>query len=152
MTRLFLGLTVAALLAACVPDTPPTTYRPATGIVTFTPVRDDRDGYCLVGYTVTYPEDIAPHSRRITVTEPAIGSSNSYNLPIPPMGPPSAYSRQGNMITFARLGDASIVDCDPSLTQRSLTVGPCTGGTCAPARFAPDPTLASLRLDGRVQE
>ena len=152
MRHLLLAIPAVALLAACVPDTPPATDRPAAGVVTFMPVRSDGTGFCRVGYSVTYPANIAPQSRRITVSEPATGTTSSYDLPIPPLGPPSAYSRQGDMITFARLGDASIVDCDPSLTRRSLTVGACTSGDCAPARFTPDPALAGLLLEGRVQE
>lgn len=152
MRHLPLAIPAVALLAACVPDTPPATDRPAAGVVTFMPVRSDGTGFCRVGYSVTYPANIAPHSRRITVSEPATGTTSSYDLPIPPLGPPRAFTEQGGMITFERLADATIMECNPDLTRRSLNVGPCTSGDCAAARFAPDPALATLRLEGRVQE
>lgn len=152
MSRIIPLLMVTALLAACVPSETPVSSRAPAGVVSFTPVKEDRGGYCIVGFTVTYPEGIAAHKRRITVKEPALGTSNSYDLPIPPLGPPDAFTRQGSMITFARLGEATIDPCGPQLAQRTLIVGACTEGQCAPARFVPDASLDSLGLNGRVQE
>ncbi|WP_099827996.1 hypothetical protein [Oceaniglobus indicus] len=152
MIRIVTILSVTALLAACVPQEQTRSIAPSPGTVSFAPLRDDRPGSCIVGYTVSYPEGIAPHARRITVEEPAIGASNSYDLPIPPLGPPSAFTRTGGTETFSMLGEATVVDCTPELTRRILTVGPCTQGQCAPARFAPDASLASLGVTGRVRE
>lgn len=151
MNRIVPFLTAAILLAACVPNDQSSASAPPAGVVSFAPVKQDREGFCIVGFSVTYPEATAPHKRRITVTEPALGTSNSYDLPIPALGPPTAFVRQNGMITYNGLGNATIVDCDPDLTRRSLTVGACSEGQCAPARYVPDASLASLGLDGRVQ-
>lgn len=151
MTRIIPVLTVAALLAACVPIDQAGLDERADRFVSFAPVKQDRDGSCIVGYTVTYPEDISPHKRRITIEEPALGTSTSYDLPIPALGPAGAFTQQGGMVTFAGLGNATVIDCRPELTNRVLSVGACTEGQCAPARFVPDASLASLGLEGRVR-
>lgn len=152
MTRIALFLIAAALQAACVPTDQTGLDAPPAGIVSFAPVKQDRNGSCIVGFTVTYPEGISPHKRRITIEEPALSTSSSYDLPMPALGPSSAFTRQGAMVTFTGLGEATVVDCNPELTRRTLTVGACTQGRCATARFVPDASLAGLGLNGRVLE
>ena len=107
MTRIVPFLMAAILLAACVPNDQSSASAPPVGVVSFAPVKQDRAGFCIVGFSVTYPEATAPHKRRITVTEPALGTSNSYDLPIPALGPPTAFVRQNGMITYTGLGNAS---------------------------------------------
>jgi len=151
MTRIVPFLTAVGLLAGCVPTDQAGLDASPAGFVSFAPVKQDRNGSCILGFTVTYPEETSPHKRRITIEEPALGTSTSYDLPIPALGPAGAFTRQDGMVTFAGLGNATVIDCDPELTNRVLSVGACTGGQCAPARFVPDASLASLRLEGRVQ-
>jgi hypothetical protein len=144
-------LTAVGLLAGCVPTDRASFDEPSARSVSFAPVKQDRGGSCIVGFTVTYPEDISPHKRRITIEEPALGASTSYDLPIPALGPSNAFTRQAGVVTFAGLGNATVIDCSPELTRRTLSIGACTEGQCAPARFVPDASLASLGLEGRVQ-
>jgi len=151
VTRIVPLLAVAGLLGACVPTDQAGLDATPSGFVSFAPVKQDRDGSCIVGFTVTYPEDTSPHKRRITIEEAALGTSTSYDLPIPPLGPSDAFTRQAGMVTFAGLGNATVIDCDSELTRRTLSVGACTDGQCAPARFVPDASLASSGLEGRVQ-
>ena len=151
MTRVVSFVSAVGLLAACMPTDQASFDEPSARLVSFAPAKQDRSGSCIVGFTVTYPEDISPHKRRITIEEPALGVSTSYDLPIPALGPSGAFTRQDGMVTFAGLGNATVIDCDPELTRRTLSVGACNEGQCAPARFVPDASLASLGLEGRVQ-
>jgi len=59
-------------LAACQVDEGATgaeATRAAGGEVVFGPLYDDRGGYCVVGFTVTYPADAPQHSRMIRTAQ-----------------------------------------------------------------------------------
>ena len=48
----------------------------------------DKGGYCTVSFTVTYPQDVAPHSRQIRTEIIAHGfadDAQDYALPTPPL-------------------------------------------------------------------
>jgi streptogramin lyase len=101
----------------------------------------------MVGFTVTYPKDTAPHSRNIRVTTIWSDTSQDYALPIPPGGPPDSFTQNADgTTTFTGTVNDSIDRCDPELTARTLAIGPCASGNCPPARFIPNENAARLGL------
>lgn len=152
-----LALIAALAVSACqtiTSDAPETTIAPAApaqaadqGEVLFTPKVLDRGGYCMVGFGVTYPEDVAPHSRQIRVTTLWSDDEVDYALPIPPLGAPDSFiANDDGTVTFTGMIYNSIDGCDPELAARTLAIGPCVEGDCAPARFVPDSEAAGLGL------
>lgn len=148
-------LCLLALVPACVPTGPAAQGGAATRgsaeAITFAPVVTDRGGYCMVGFTVTYPEGVAPHKRSIRIREHALENTIAYDLPIPPLGAPRQFSRAGGMVTFGTLGEATIDGCRPELTRRSLVVGQCAEGDCPPVRIATGTVDAQLGLTARAE-
>lgn len=119
----------------------------AASEVVFTPLVLEKEGYCLVGFGVTYPENIDPHRRQIRVTEIWSGDSQDYPLPIPPLGAPDNFIPNGDgTVTFTGMATNSIMGCDPELAARTLAIGPCTEGSCAPARFVEGRSEVELAL------
>lgn len=116
--------------------------------VVFEPLVLERDGYCLVGFGVTYPVDVAPHKRQIRVTTQWSGDVVDYPLPIPPLGAPDRYAENGDgTVTFSGMVTDSIMECDPELAARTLAIGPCVEGECVEARFVANAQTASLGID-----
>lgn len=115
--------------------------------VVFSPRVLERDGYCLAGFAVTYPEDVAPHKRQIRVTTRWSGDAVDYPLPIPPLGAPDRYTENGDgTVTFNGMVTDSIMACDPDLTARTLAIGPCVEGACVAARFVANAQTAGLGI------
>jgi|GEM_PF-3225902 len=115
--------------------------------VVFSPLVIERDGYCLVGFGVTYPVDVAPHKRQIRVTTHWSGDVVDYPLPIPPLGAPDSYTANDDgTVTFRGMANDSIMECDAEFAARSLAIGPCVEGECLEARFVPDERTASLGI------
>lgn len=149
------ALLAALTISACQttgPDAPMTAAAPAAtaaaGEVLFAHKVLDRGGYCTVGFTVTYPEDVVPHSRQIRITTIWSGDEVDYALPIPPLGAPDTFVTNGDgTVTFTGAVADSIDQCNPELAARTLAIGPCAEGVCTPARFVPDSDAASLGLE-----
>lgn len=116
--------------------------------VVFSPRVLERDGYCLVGFAVTYPKDVEPHKRQIRVTTQWSGDVVDYPLPIPPLGAPDRYAENGDgTVTFSGMVTDSIMECDPELAARTLAIGPCVEGKCREARFVANAQTAVLGID-----
>lgn len=128
----------------------PAAPSPADGELVFSTQVVDKGGYCTVSFTVTYPEDVAPHSRQIRTEIIAHGfadNAQDYALPIPPLTLPDTLTNNGDgTITFNELRLSSIDRCLPELAGRTLAIGPCASGPCLPARFVPGPEADSLGL------
>lgn len=107
--------------------------------VTFSPQIIDRENHCIVGFTVTYPKDVAPHSRHVRITTLWSEASQDNPWPIPSLGAPDSFAHnEEGTVTFTGAVNESVGGCDPELTARTLAIGPCAEGDCAPARFVPD--------------
>lgn len=118
-----------------------------TGAVLFMPQVVDRETHCIVGFAVTYPQDVAPHSRHIRVTTTWSEASQDNPWPIPSLGAPDSFTHnEDGTVTFSGVVNESIGGCDPELTARTLAIGPCADGECPPARFVPDEAAARLGL------
>ncbi|MBY9068173.1 hypothetical protein K1X12_14775 [Hyphomonas sp. WL0036] len=119
--------------------------------VVFVPLVLERDGYCLVGFGITYPEDVEPHARQIRINTRWSGDVVDYPLPIPPLGAPDRYSSNDDgTVTFSGMVNDSIIECDPELAARTLAIGPCVEGQCLVARFASNARAAELGIDEAV--
>ena len=147
------GVAGAALvaLAACQVEEGATgveATRAAGGEVVFGTSYEDRGGYCMVGFTVTYPADAPPHSRMIRTAEDSNSITGSdFAIPIPPLGPPDSFRRNANgTVTFGGIAQSSVSPCERAGTGRTLAIGPCASGDCLPARFAPGPEADRLGL------
>lgn len=115
--------------------------------VTFSPQIIDRENHCIVGFSVTYPKEVAPHSRHIRITTLWSEASQDNPWPIPSLGAPDSFTHnEDGTVTFSGAVNESIGGCDPELTARTLAIGPCAEDKCPPARFVPDEAAASLGL------
>lgn len=144
-------IAAAAILTAC--QTPGSDKEraiipaAAASEVVFTPLVLDKEGYCLVGFGVTYPENADPHRRQIRVTELWSGDIQDYPLPIPPQGAPDNFIPNGDgTVTFTGMATNSIMGCDRELAARTLAIGPCAEGICLPARFVEGGSGVELAL------
>jgi hypothetical protein len=153
ISRLVLAMSAMAAVAACQTigeRERPTAHSTADGELVFSTQVVDKDGYCMVSFTVTYPEDVTPHSRQIRTELVRHGfarDAQDYALPIPPLAPPDSFVNNGDgTITFNELRLSSIGDCLPELAGRTLAIGPCASGPCLPARFVPGPEAERLGL------
>ena len=141
----------AVALAACqtAGERPPPAS-PDAGEVIFSTQVVDKGGYCTVSFTVTYPEDVTPHSRQVRTEIILHGSADDahdYALPIPPLAVPDSLTNNGDgTITLNELRLSSIDQCLPTLAGRTLAIGPCASGPCLPARFVPGPEADRLGL------
>ena len=115
--------------------------------VVFAPQVIDRGSFCMIGFAVTYPKDIAPHSRHIRITTLWSETSHDNPWPIPSLGPPDSFTdNEDGTVTFTGAIQDSVAECDPELTGRTLAIGPCAEGACAPARFEADEHAARFGL------
>jgi len=150
-----IALLAALTISAChttgsdLPMTTAVSAAPASaGEVLFAHKVLDRGGYCTVGFTVTYPEDVVPHSRQIRIKTLWSGDEVDYALPIPPRGAPDTFTANDDgTITFTGAVTDSIDQCDPELAARTLAIGPCAEGACSPARYVPETEVADLGLE-----
>ena len=139
-------------LAACQPQDASTgtdATQAAGGEVVFGTLVDRRDGFCLVGFTMTYPAETPQHSRQIRVSEALTTIADAdYAIPVPPLGPPRNFTRNADgTVTFRGIGESSVAPCtQEGGTGRTLAIGPCASGACLPARFAPGPGAEQLGL------
>lgn len=115
--------------------------------IIFSPQIIDRENHCIVGFAVTYPKDVTPHSRHVRITTLWSEVSQDNPWPIPSLGAPDSFTHnEDGTVTFTGAVNESVGGCDPELTARTLAIGPCSGGDCAPARFVPDEDAARLGL------
>lgn len=115
--------------------------------VTFSPHVIDRENHCIVGFAVTYPKGVKPHSRHVRMTTLWSGASQDNPWPIPSVGAPDSFTHnEDGTVTFTGAVNESVGECDPELTARTLAIGPCAEGVCLPARFAPEERATSLGL------
>jgi len=115
--------------------------------VVFAPQVIDRGSYCLIGFAVTYPKDIAPHRRHVRITTLWSETSQDNPWPIPSLGPPDSFTNnEDGTVTFTGAIQESVMGCDSELTGRTLAIGPCAEGACAPARFEADEHAAGFGL------
>ena len=113
----------------------------------FRPQVVDRGTHCIVGFAVTYPQNILPHSRHIRVTTTWSETSQDHPWPIPSLGAPDSFTHnEDGTVTFTGAVNESVGGCDPELTERTLAIGPCAEGECPPARFIPDEAAMQLGL------
>lgn len=146
------SLSCAAVTAFLVAIAPATALAQTDAIealneVTFRPMIVDRENYCIVGFAVTYPMEVKPHSRFVRIT--TLWSEASQDIPwsIPSGGAPDSFTyNEDGTVTFTGAVNESVGKCDPELTARTLAIGPCAEGDCAPARFAPEDKATSLGL------
>lgn len=149
--RLALATLATVVLAACqAPGARHAPLPPADGEVIFSTQVVDKGGYCTVSFTVTYPEDVTPHSRQVRTAIILHGfadDAHDYALPIPPLALPDSLTDNGDgTITFNELRLSSIDRCLPELAGRTLAIGPCAAGPCLPARFVAGPDADRLGL------
>jgi hypothetical protein len=146
-----LAVFATVALAACqTAGERPAALPSADGELVFSTQVVDKGGYCTVSFTVTYPEDVTPHSRQIrteTIFRGFAEDPQDYALPIPPLALPDSLINNGDgTITFNELRLSSIDRCLPELAGRTLAIGPCASGPCLPARFVPGPEAGRLGL------
>lgn len=149
--RLVLAMSAAVAVAGCqMAGERPAAPSPADGELVFSTQVVDKGGYCTVSFTVTYPEDVTPHSRQIRteiVWRGFTDDTHDYALPMPPLALPDSLTNNGDgTITFNELRLSSIDRCLPELAGRTLAIGPCASGPCLPARFVPGPEADRLGL------
>ena len=122
--------------------------RAAGGEVVFGTSYEDRGGYCMVGFTVTYPADAPRHSRMIRTVEDSNSITGSDSaIPIPPLGPPDSFRRNADgTVTFGGIAELSLSPCELAVTGSTLAIGPCASAYCLHARFAPGPEADRLGL------
>lgn len=119
--------------------------------VIFSPQILDRENHCIVGFAVTYPQNVLPHSRHIRVTTTWSETSQDHPWPIPSLGAPDSFTHnEDGTVTFTGAVNESVGGCDHELTERTLAIGPCAEGECPPARYIPDE--AAMRLGLREAE
>lgn len=144
------GVALVALAACQVEEgaTGVEVTRAAGGEVVFGTVYDDRGGFCLVGFTATYPADAPPHSRMIrTAQDWNLETAEDFAFPIPPLGPPDSFRRNADgTVTYRGIAENSHSPCERSATARTLAIGPCASGDCLPARFVAGPDADRLGL------
>ena len=149
--RLVLAVLAMVALAACqTAGERPAATSPADGELIFSTQIVDKGGYCTVSFTVTYPENVMPHSRQVRteiIFRGFADDAQDYALPIPPLAPPDSFTNNGDgTMTFNELRLSSIDRCLPDLAGRTLAIGPCASGPCLPARFVPGPEADRLGL------
>jgi len=122
------------------------TLPPAQEVV-FTPEVIDRDTHCIVGFAVTYPQDVAPHGRQIRVTTVWSETIQDDVWQVPPRGAPDSFTQNSDgTVTFSGAVNESVGGCDRELTERTLAIGPCAEGDCPPARFVSNENAERLGL------
>jgi hypothetical protein len=113
----------------------------------FSPQVIDRENFCIVGFSVTYPKDIAPHSRHVRITTLWSEASQDNPWSIPSLGAPDSFTHnEDGTVTFTGAVYDSVIPCDPEVTARTLAIGPCAEGDCPAARFVPNEAGARLGL------
>jgi hypothetical protein len=118
------------------------------GEILFTPQVLDRGSDCVVGFSITYPQNTLPHSRHVRVTTQWSTNVVDYAMPIPPHGAPDRFkSNADSTITFTGTVNETIAGCDPELTARTLAIGGCAQGVCTPARFVPNDNAVRFGLN-----
>ncbi len=139
---------IAAVIAFALASCPAAALAEAVAAeVAFSPQIIDRENHCIVGFAVTYPKDVTPHSRHIRITTLWSEASQGNPWPIPSLGAPDSFTHnEDGTVTFTGAVNESVGGCDPELTARTLAIGPCAEGDCAPARFVPDEDAARLGL------
>lgn len=115
--------------------------------ITFSPQIIDRENYCIVGFSVTYQKDVAPHSRHVRMTTLWSEASQDNPWPIPSHGAPDSFTHnEDGTVTFTGAVSESIGGCDPELTARTLAIGPCAQGDCPPASYVASEDAERLGL------
>jgi len=144
--QLAVGVALAATTCPTAVTAPAVTAESPTE-VTFSPQLINRENDCIVGFSVTYPKEVAPHSRHVRITTLWSEASQDNPWPIPSLGAPDSFTHnEDGTVTFSGAVNESIGGCDPELTARTLAIGPCADGECPPARFVPDEKAARLGL------